>query len=67
MIARTELYDQIGRIMIDINYNTNTECLFYYLFENSEFFMKFWSSRKFYGELGLSFELSGFIGFIFRI
>lgn len=48
-LARIELYDQIGRLNIDEEFNTSAERLFECLFENKNIFEKLWKSAKFYG------------------
>jgi hypothetical protein len=51
IISRVELFDKLGRIIVNKEYETNIEWLFKRLFENNDFFMEFWGSKKFYGIL----------------
>lgn len=49
--SRMALYDTIGRLIIEKEYEIDSLWLFKQLFENNEFFIEFWGSKKFYGLL----------------
>ena len=49
IISRIQLFDTLGRTIVNKEYEANIEWLFKHLFENNDFFMEFWGSKKFYG------------------